>query len=52
MNITRYNFQSMLPFIEQCLSKSRFVAFDFEMTGLSFQANLKNSNTDTVTRPY
>lgn len=35
MNITRFNFRQSLPFIEECIAKSSFVAIDLEFTGAS-----------------
>lgn len=48
MNITRSNFQQVLPFVYDCLKKSHFVALDFEMSGISAHQSLRNSNLDSV----
>lgn len=48
MNVTRLNFTQTLPFILDCIKKSHFIAFDFEMTGVVAADYLRNSNLDSV----
>ena len=48
MNITKFNFHESLPSIERVLARSKFVAFDFEFSGLSYSSYLRNSNLDSV----
>ncbi|CDW90995.1 poly-specific ribonuclease (deadenylation nuclease) [Stylonychia lemnae] len=52
MNITRYNFKKQLPSIIKCLNQSDFIAIDFEFSGLNFDKELENLQSDTVAQRY
>jgi len=36
MNVTRKNFAVMLPMIEAAIKEADIIAYDFEMTGITY----------------
>eukprot|EP00873_Tetraselmis_striata_P018981 jgi/Tetstr1/439245/TSEL_027687.t1 len=54
MEVTRDNFQAVLPTVSACLQSpaARFVALDLEFTGLSTGAGGRDSELDTMSERY
>jgi hypothetical protein len=52
MNVTRFNYKELFPFIEKCLKKSNYIAIDFEMSGTLKAPQFRNSNLDDLQTRY